>query len=71
MLRRNNLISAPIRNEVLGAFLERLNYAVLTLLDGATVDEAFSGLGGRLRWSLRGARVSTTCALRGWYGRRC
>jgi hypothetical protein len=45
MLRRNHLISAADQ-ETLGAFLERFDYAVLTLLEKGTVHEAFSGLGG-------------------------
>ncbi len=45
MLRRNNLISAADL-KTLNAFLERFEYAVLALLDGGTLDEAFWGLAG-------------------------
>jgi hypothetical protein len=42
MLGRNQLISETDR-EALGQFIEQFDYAVMTLLDGGSVDEAFSG----------------------------
>jgi hypothetical protein len=47
MLRRNNLISEADQGR-LRDFLERFDYAVLTLLDGASFQEAFFGLGTKI-----------------------